>query len=181
MCATPGKYQTLGEFAADEGPFLRETWIPGVRDAINLAFGHSCLTYHLWSYIGPWSRVSIVKRRLSSRVLLVRDGADKELVVSSLIASWPYRVDASDKWSECSFSPNHLYGASVLVPLATPIERGVGRGSLWLACPRGLGLGLPKSTLLFPRWGLTKTTGISKRKRNAMIRKTRVKYEHKWY
>jgi hypothetical protein len=50
---------------------------------------------------------------------------------------------------------------------------------LWLACPRGFGLGLSKSTLYFPRWGFPKTTGISKRKRNAMIRKTRVKYEHK--
>jgi hypothetical protein len=80
-----------------------------------------------------------VKRRLSSRVLLVRDGADKELVVSSLIASWPYRVDASDKWSECSFSPNHLYGASVLVPLATPIERGVGRGIFVAGLPTWFG------------------------------------------
>jgi len=57
-------------------------------------------------------------------------------------------------------------------PLATPIE---GEWSLWLACRRGLGLGLSRS------FNCSFRGGALQAKRNATVPGTRVKYEHKWY
>lgn len=79
-------------------------------------------------------------------------------------------VDASDHWSECSFglfeALNHLYGASRSSPLATPTE---GPGDL---C--GWVLVFPESFQI-----VLSEVGLYRQKRNATIRKTRVKYEHK--